>query len=54
MIGAGAPKAAGKPRGADEPSPGQVWPAVASCSRFWPVAGGSGLAAARRGAAELG
>jgi hypothetical protein len=39
----------GAPRGAAGPSPGQVWPAVASCvrlwpgcGRFWPAAAGSG------------
>jgi hypothetical protein len=36
MVGAGVPRGAGAPVGAAGPSPGQVWPAVASCGRTWP------------------
>jgi hypothetical protein len=45
MIGAGAPI------GAAGPSPGQVWPAVASCGQLWPATASSGLATAGCGAA---
>jgi hypothetical protein len=43
MVGAGALV------GAAEPSPGQVWPALASCGRLWPAAAGSGTAAVGSG-----
>jgi hypothetical protein len=34
MIGASAHRGTGAPVGAAEPSPGQVWPALASCGRL--------------------
>jgi hypothetical protein len=38
MVGAATPV------GAAEPSPGQVWPTLASCGRLWPAAAGCGAA----------
>jgi hypothetical protein len=51
MVGAGAPRGAGAPICAAEPSPGQVCPVVASCGRLWPSCGRLWLAAASCGAA---
>jgi hypothetical protein len=48
LVGAGAP------RGTAGPSPGQVWPAVASCARPWPGCGRLWPAVGGRGAAEPG
>jgi hypothetical protein len=48
MIGASAP------RGAAGPSPGQVWPALASSGWLWPGCGRLWPAAAGYGAAEPG
>jgi hypothetical protein len=47
LVGAGAP------RGAAGPSPGQVWPAVANCSRPWPSCGRLWTAVVRPSLARL-